>query len=81
MQVSPVTVIWMPSQLGTTATYLPYTYSQAFSAVPDQLPSAVAGEIGYGTLKAAADATPSKRDAEAEAEPLPTAGIAGRIRR
>ena len=59
-------------------------YTQTFANVPDQWPTAKAGEIGYGDLQR------RKREAEAEALQVEEArvvdgrseqGIAGRIRR
>lgn len=31
-------------------TWLPVVFSQAFSSVPDQLPSAASGSVGMGTI-------------------------------
>lgn len=70
------TVVYLPTQLGTSNTWLPFSYTQTFPAVPDQLPSPGSGEIGYGTLT-----KNHKRDeptAPAAVEARET-GIAGRF--
>jgi hypothetical protein len=54
--------------MGATGVETIVTYTQLFSAVPDQWPSAKPGTIGYGTLQ-------QKRAIEAR-----EIGIAGRIR-
>ncbi|KAF1827058.1 uncharacterized protein K489DRAFT_405807 [Dissoconium aciculare CBS 342.82] len=75
LQVPPVTTIFLPTSSGLSATWLPNIYTQTFPPVPEQWPSPVAGEIGYGTL------TKGKR--AAQITPPPTVletGIAGRIR-
>jgi len=68
-QVPPVTVYTIATQVGATGVETVYTYTQLFSPVPDQWPSAKAGTIGFGTL----------HHKKREAQPVNT-GIAGRIR-
>ncbi|GAB7339558.1 hypothetical protein MBLNU457_6167t1 [Dothideomycetes sp. NU457] len=50
-QVNPVTTEWPATVLpnGQT-TWLPVVFTQHFSSVPDQLPSAASGSIGMGTV-------------------------------
>lgn len=56
-QVSPVTTVW----IGTVQV----VYSQAFSAVPSQFPSAQAGSIGLGTLTGVVGAVKTQEAASA----------------
>ncbi|KAK4554344.1 hypothetical protein LTR86_008552 [Recurvomyces mirabilis] len=69
VQYPSITTQWIESTIGSSATYVQVIYTQQFSAVPDQLPTAVPGAIGLGTLT-----KHGKRDM-----PIET-GIAGRIR-
>jgi len=70
---SPVTIYAINVQVGATAVQSEFTYTQLFSPVPDQWPSARAGQIGYGSLQK------QKRNVPAQAQAQET-GIAGRIR-
>lgn len=74
LQVPSITTVYAPTSYLDSYTWLPFPYTQTFAAVPDQWPSAGAGEIGYGTH------TKNKRD-DVEETPAPdAAGIAGRVR-
>lgn len=67
-QAPTITTQWVETMIGASTTWVEVIYTQLFSSVPDQWPSAKSGQIGYGTLKQ------EKRDL-----PLET-GVAGRIR-
>ncbi|KAI7235755.1 hypothetical protein KC331_g19234 [Hortaea werneckii] len=76
-QAPIVTTHWFETTVPEApfTTYVEVIYTQKFSSIPDQWPSAVGqGQIGYGTLKATGK-NKTKRDAMPE-----ETGIAGRIR-
>ncbi|KAI6795866.1 hypothetical protein KC363_g2431 [Hortaea werneckii] len=75
-QAPTVTTHWFETTVPEApfTTYVEVIYTQAFSSIPDQWPSAGQGQIGYGTLKATGK-NKTKRDAMPE-----ETGIAGRIR-
>ncbi|KAK5118910.1 hypothetical protein LTR62_000121 [Meristemomyces frigidus] len=70
VQYPSITTQWLESTILSTTTWISVVYTQQFSAVPDQLPTALPGQIGYGTLT-----KHGKRDTVAQ-----ETGIAGRIR-
>ncbi|KAK5131988.1 hypothetical protein LTR08_000408 [Meristemomyces frigidus] len=63
-----VTTAWLQTEIAGVATWGEVIYTQTFASIPDQLPTAGVGAIGYGTLKK------SKRDLVARetgyAEPI-----------
>lgn len=60
-QISPITTYYANSMKDGTAVQVPVVYTQTFAPVPDQWPSATAGEIGLGTIQGTVGVVKSKR--------------------
>ncbi|KAF2719767.1 hypothetical protein K431DRAFT_304897 [Polychaeton citri CBS 116435] len=79
-QPATITTQWLPvnSKIGgvETETWLEFIYTQTFAKVPDQLPSAGNGVIGYGTLTK----SKGKRSEPTPAPDAKATGVAGRVR-
>jgi len=74
-QVNPVTTLWLPSNIGTTVTWVEVIYTQTFASVIDQWTTSGSGSVGMGTLTGEAGAlktSEARSSAAANTKPMTT---------
>ncbi|KIX04467.1 uncharacterized protein Z518_05335 [Rhinocladiella mackenziei CBS 650.93] len=66
-QISPITTYMVNEYQDGTPVQVPVVYTQTFAPVPDQWPSATAGEIGLGTIQGTIGVVKTKRSLPTQA--------------